>query len=119
MPLPQLPWLKAGVWGAVIGSAGTMIVGFSWLGWTLGSTAERMAVERTNSAVVVALTPSCVARFMQQPGAPMKLVEFQKMDTWKHSEFIEAGGFATARGSKEPTSGLASACAQELLKIKA
>jgi len=115
----QQPWFKPAAWGVVIGAVGTMIVGFSWLGWTLGSTAERMAVERTNSAVVVALTSSCVARFMQQPGASAKLVEFQKLDTWKQPEFIEAGGWATSRGDKAPPSGLASACAQELTKIKA
>src|SRR6516164_6477818 len=60
----QAPWFKPAAWGVVVGAIGTMIIGFSWLGWTLGSTAERLAVERANSAVVVALTPSCVARFM-------------------------------------------------------
>jgi len=96
-----------------------MIIGFSWLGWTLGSTAERMAVERTNSAVVAALTPSCVASFMRQPGAAVKLAEFQKIDSWKQAEFIEAGGWATPRGEKTPNSGVAEACAAQLAKVKA
>ena len=115
----QIPWLKQAAWGVVIGSVGTMIVGFSWLGWTLGSTAERMAVERANSALVVALTPSCVARFMGQPGAALKLAEFQKIDSWKQADFIEAGGWATPRGEKTPNSGVANACAAELVKAKA
>ena len=115
----HLPWLKPAAWGVVIGAVGTMIVGFSWLGWTLGSTAERMAVERTNSALVVALTPSCVARFMQQPKAAEKLAEFQKIESWKQREFIEAGGWATSRGEKAPHSGVANACAEELAKTKA
>lgn len=115
----QVPWLKAAVWGVVVGSVGTMIIGFSWLGWTLGSTAERMAVERTNSAVVAALTPSCVARFMGQPSAALKLAELQKIDSWKQAEFIEAGGWATPRGEKTPNSGVANACAAELAKTKA
>jgi hypothetical protein len=114
----QMPWFKPAAWGLVIGAIGTMIVGFSWLGWTLGSTAERMAVERTNSAVIVALTPSCVARFMQQPGAGAKLTEFQKIESWKQREFIEAGGWATPRGGKAPNSGVATACAEELAKTK-
>jgi hypothetical protein len=84
----------------VLGAVGTLIIGFSWLGWTLGSTAERMALERANSAVVVALTPSCVARFMQQPNAVVKLAEFQKVESWKQREFIETGGWATSRGEK-------------------
>jgi hypothetical protein len=115
----RFPWLKPALWGVVIGAVGTMIVGFSWLGWTLGSTAERIATDRTNAAVVAALTPSCVARFMQQPSAAMKLAEFQKIDSWKQREFIESGGWATTRGEKSPNSQLANACAEELAKTKA
>ena len=111
-------WFKPAAWGVVVGAIGTMIIGFSWLGWTLGSTAERMAVERTNSALVVALTPSCVAKFMQQPGAAAKLAEFQKIESWRQREFIEAGGWATPRGDKMPNSGVATACAEELAKSK-
>jgi hypothetical protein len=114
----QAPWFKPAAWGVVVGAIGAMIIGFSWLGWTLGSTAERMAVERTNSALVVALTPSCVARFLQQPGAAAKLAEFQKIESWKQREFIEAGGWATPRGDKMPNSGVATACAEELAKTK-
>jgi len=114
----QAPWFKPAAWGVVVGAIGTMIIGFSWLGWTLSSTAERMAVERTNSALVVALTPSCVAKFMQQPGAAAKLAEFQKIESWKQREFIEAGGWATPRGDKMPNSGVATACAEELAKSK-
>ena len=46
----QAPWVKPAAWGVVVGAIGTMILGFSQLGWTLGGTAERLAVERTNAA---------------------------------------------------------------------
>lgn len=114
----QVPWFKPAAWGVVVGAVGTMIIGFSWLGWTLGSTAERMAAERSNSAVIGALTPACVARFMQQPNAAAKLVEFQKIESWKQREFIETGGWVTSRGDKTPHSGVANACAEELAKTK-
>jgi hypothetical protein len=114
----QAPWFKPAAWGVVVGAVGSMIIGFSWLGWTLGSTAERMAQERSNAAVVVALTPACVARFMQQPTSAVKLAEFQKVDSWKQREFIEAGGWATQRGDKAPNSLVATACAEELAKAK-
>jgi Na+/proline symporter len=114
----QAPWFRPAAWGAVLGSIATMFVGFAWLGWTLGSTAERMATERTDAAVVVALTPSCVATFMQQPGAATKLAEFQKVESWKQREFIEAGGWATSGGDKTPHAGVATACAEALAKIK-
>jgi hypothetical protein len=115
----HIPWLKPAVWGVIVGAIAIMIVGFSWMGWVLGSTAERMAAERTNSAVVLALTPSCVASFMRQPNLPTKLAEFQKFDSWKQRQFVEEGGWATPRGDKTPNSGLATACAEELVKTKA
>lgn len=114
----HIPWFKPAAWGVIVGSIATMVVGFAWLDWTLGSTAERMAAERTNAAVVVALTPACVTTFMQQPGAAAKLAEFQKIESWRQREFIEAGGWATPRGDKAPHAGLATACAEELAKTK-
>ena len=114
----QVPWFKPAAWGAIVGVVGIMIIGFSWLGWTLGSTAERMAADRANSAVIAALTPSCVARFMEQPSAAAKLTEFRKVESWKQREFIEAGGWATPRGGKTPNTGVATACAEELAKLK-
>jgi aminoglycoside phosphotransferase (APT) family kinase protein len=114
----QAPWLRPAVWGAIIGAVITMILGFSWMGWVLGGTAERMAQERANAAVVVALTPSCVARFMQQPDAALKLKELQAVDSWKQRDFVETGGWATSRGDKAPNSDVASACAEQLVKAK-
>jgi len=114
----QAPWLKPLLWGVVLGSIVTMIGGFGWMGWTLGGTAERMATDRANGAVVVALTPACVARFMQQPNAAGKLKELQTIDSWKQREFVEAGGWATPTGDKAPNSELANACAERLLKTQ-
>src|SRR5262245_19705343 len=114
----QAAWLKPAAWGATVGAVSTMIVGFSWLGWVLGSTAERMAVQRADSAVITALTPTCVAKFMQQPNAAAKLVEFRKVESWKQRQFVEDGGWATVGGAKDPNSGLANACAEELLRAK-
>lgn len=116
----QAPWLKPAIWGVVLGSAATMIAGFSWGGWTTGGTAERMAAERSSSTLVLALTPSCVASFMHQPGGTAKLAEFKKIDSsWGQRQFIEKGGWATPEGAKEPNSGLATSCAEALLKAKA
>ena len=112
----QAPWLKPAVWGGIVGAVVTMMVGFSWMGWVLGGTAERMAVERANAAMIVALTPSCVASFMQQPNAAVKLAEFRKIESWKQRQFVEDGGWATPRGDKTPHSGVANACAEELMK---
>jgi len=60
------PSLKPGIWGAVIGAVAITVVGFSWLGWTSGSTAEQMAADRAQTAVVGVLAPICVEKFQHQ-----------------------------------------------------
>jgi hypothetical protein len=104
--------------GVAVGAVLTMVIGFSWLGWTLESTAKRMAQTQAHSAVVAALAPICVERFMKQPDAPAKLVTFRETDSWKRREFIEGGGWATMPGSKWPDSSVANACAEELTTAK-
>lgn len=116
MRVPQ--WVKPGVWGAVIGAVAMMIIGFSWWGWTLSSTAEQMAQERANVAVVALLTPICVESFMKQPDATTKLTELQQTASWRQTEFVEKGGWATAAGSTTPLPVVAKACAERLVKTK-
>ena len=48
-------WLKPGIIGAVFGGIATMIVGFDYGGWYLGSSAETLAQKRSTAAVVEAL----------------------------------------------------------------
>jgi hypothetical protein len=110
------PSLKPGIWGAVIGAAAISVLGFSTFGWTLGGTAERLARERAQIAVVDALTPICVERFHQQTDASAKLTEFNKTPTWKRRSIIEEGGWATVPGTNTPNSAVASACAERLAR---
>jgi hypothetical protein len=108
------PSLKPGIWGAVIGAAVVSALGFSVFGWTLHATAERMARERAQTAVVEALAPICVERFRQQPDAPAKLKEFAKAMTWDQRSIIEKGGWATIPGADAPNTAVATACAERL-----
>lgn len=116
MRVPQ--WIKPGVWGAVIGAVAIMIIGFSWWGWTLSDTAERMAKERVSAAVVALLTPICVDSFMKQPDAVAKLTELHQTTAWRQTEFVEKGGWATTAGSTTPHSAVAKACADQLVRTK-
>jgi len=116
MHVPQ--WLKPGFWGIVVGALGIMIIGFSWGGWVLGSTAESMAKERADGAVTAVLVPICVERFMGQAEAAAKLAEFQRSAGWQQSQLIEKGGWATATGSKDPNAAVARVCAQQLANSK-
>ena len=115
----QMPvWIKPGVWGAIVGSVVTMIIGFSMMGWTLNSTAQKVAQERTDSAVTAALTPFCVQSFMKQSDATTQLTGLRDTDSWKRQEVVEKGGWATMPGDKGPAPGVASACADALVKTK-
>ena len=43
--------------GAAVGALATIVIGFTWGGWSLGSTADKMAREQSKLAVVTALAP--------------------------------------------------------------
>ena len=84
-------------------------------GWTLGSTAERMATQRAQTAVVGVLAPICVEKFQHQADAATILIEFNKVSSWNRRSVIEEeGGWATMPGSDTPNSAVASACAEKL-----
>ena len=112
--MKKYPSLKPGIWGAVIGAAAISVVGFSTFGWMLGSTAERMATERAQTAVVGVLAPICVEKFQHQADASAKLIEFNKVSSWNRRSVIEKGGWATMPGTDTPNSAVASACAERL-----
>jgi hypothetical protein len=81
------------------------------MGWNLGHTTKRLVAEGSESAVVAALTPFCVANYMKQPDAAKQL-GLLRADTSSYTQrdLIEKAGFATMPGNKEPSSGLATAC---------
>jgi hypothetical protein len=60
--------------GAFLGAVATMLVGFVWGGWTLGSTSSKMAVVAADAARMEVLAPICVAHFNAIDGA---LARFQ------------------------------------------
>jgi len=111
------PEIKPALWGAVAGAVAITIVGFGALGWTLGSTADLMATNRAEAAVVDALTPVCVAKFEAQADASISLAELKRISTsWGRRSFITKGGWATTAGSSTPNADVATACAEKLGK---
>lgn len=107
------PGLKPTLWGAAAGAVAISVVGFSSMGWMLGSTAERMASERAENAVVNVLTPICVEKFQGQADLAAK-VEFKKATSWDQRALIEKGGWATTPGTEKANSAVARACAEKL-----
>lgn len=106
--------LTPNLWSAVAGAVAISIIGFSVLGWTLGSTAEQMAAQRADAAVVNVLTPICVQNFRQQTDSATKLIEFKKAASWDQWILIEKGGWAKMPGAENTNSAVVSACAEKL-----
>ncbi len=112
--------LKRLVQGAFIGFVATVVIGFKWGGWTLGSTVEKVAKEQADTAVVAALAPICVDQFRQAANAAANLGELNKMSySWDRGTFVEKGGWAIMPGSGTADSAVAKACAETLGSLKA
>jgi hypothetical protein len=95
--------------GAVAGGIATIVVGFYWGGWSLGSTADKMANERSERAVVAALAPVCAANFRALPDAEAKKAALSKVAPWnRRDEFPKE--FVTLPGESSPNSALVDAC---------
>jgi len=103
--------------GAAVGAVATMIVGFNWGGWSLSSTADKMAKERSDVAVVAALAPVCADKFRALPDAEAKKVALSKVDTWKRADEFPKE-FVTLPGESYPSSALVNACSTLLLAPK-
>jgi hypothetical protein len=101
--------LKRLLQGAVAGAIATIFVGFNWGGWSLGSTADKMAKEQSDLAVVAALAPVCADKFRAQPDAAAKTVALSKVDPWKREEEFPKE-FVTLPSETSPSSALVKAC---------
>ena len=109
--------LKRLLQGAAAGAVATMIVGFSWGGWTVGSTADKMAKERSELAVVAALAPVCADKFRALPDFAAKKVTLSNVDAWRRREEFPKE-FVTLPGESYPSSALVDACSALLLAPK-
>ena len=97
--------------GTIFGAILSMVVGFNWAGWTLGSTSTRMAEKQTTEAVVGSLAPICVSNFQASEEAETNLVTLADLSSYKRAGYIKDGGWDVLPGSDKATDGVAKACA--------
>jgi hypothetical protein len=110
-----MKWFKAGAWGFVVGSIVTMIVGFSWGGWTTGGT----AIERANAAVIAALVPVCIEKSKADPARAKKLGALRALtSSYQQRDAVLEGGWATV-GTAAANRDVAEACASKLVEVAA
>jgi hypothetical protein len=115
-------------WSCAGSVALTMVVGFSWGGWTTGGSAQEMADKAVADARQELAAVVCVERFMAASDAGVQLTALQEItSSYAQSKFVEEGGWAmivpassTAdRKSSTDDRKAAGLCADELAKREA
>lgn len=103
--------------GAAAGAVATIVIGFYWGGWVLGSTAQKQISEAEQASVVRVLAPICADRFQRSADVNANLEALKKADSWKRDELIEKAGWTKFPGS-EPDRRVAEACVTLLSPAK-
>jgi len=119
MAIPS--WVKPGAWGVALGALAWWAVLSLGFGWMSPGAAKNLADNQTQTAVVSAATPYCVARFEQQANAVASWQALKKSgDDYDEGDYISKGGWATVPGQEpdsDTTSAIANACATKLLAL--
>jgi hypothetical protein len=89
--------LKRLLQGAAAGAVATMIIGFNWGGWTLGSTAEKQVKDAEQASIVRVLAPICADKFQHSADAGTNLEALKKTDSWNRDQLIEKGNVSRFR----------------------
>ena len=101
--------------GLVVGAVATMVIGFNWGGWALGSTVDKRVETASQAATVEALAPICADRFNQAAKTDHTLVAaLGAVDSWQRDTYMMKNGWATFSGKPEPSRIVADACAKLL-----
>jgi hypothetical protein len=103
--------------GAAAGAIATLVIGFYWGGWVLGSTHEKQVRSSEQAGIVRVLAPICADRFQRAADADVNLAALKKADSWNRNELIEKAGWTSFPGSK-PDRDVASACVTLLNQVK-
>ena len=115
--------VKPGLWGAAAGAIAMAIVGFSYLGWTTEATAQKLAQDTADTAVVIGA--GAVLRHQGRGRSqPATLTKFQaEQSSYSRSDIVMKAGWATLGGQavdgKTGSDALARACAEKLHVVKA
>jgi hypothetical protein len=109
--------IQISVVSAIAGAIVLAIVGFSWGGWVTGGTAQDMADEKAENAVIDRLVPICVSQYSKDPEKDVKLKELKDTNGWQKGEFVEKQGWATLPGEENPNRKVAEECANRIMAL--
>ena len=111
----QLPFVLGVVAGAII----SVWTGFDAMGWKTASASETLVKRGADAAVVAAYAGVCSAQFKNGgKDYDTRLAALQKTERYSRGDVVAKSGFASMTGEKEPTQGVAQACADLLIPEK-
>ena len=115
----QVNWEKIipGFWGAIGGAIALSIIGFAWGGWVTGGSAQKMAEEMAEDAVVGRLASICVEQYELDSEKNQKLKELKEENSWNRREYLEKQGWSTMPGEKYPDSKVAEMCTDMIIQL--
>jgi hypothetical protein len=95
----------------------TMIIGFTWGGWTTAGSAAERAEEAAEQAVAQLAADICVNRYLASPDVRTHLTAFNEESVYRRDGLIEDGGWVTFAGMEDPVDGAAELCADQLAEV--
>jgi hypothetical protein len=102
-------------WSCAGSIVATIVVGFAWGGWVMGTTAERMASDAAGAARAQLAATAYVTLFNQGPDVVAQLATLNNASSYQRSEMIAKGGWVTMPGSTDPIRGAADICVERLM----
>lgn len=111
-------FIKPAAWGLAIGVAATLFIGIQ-TGWMLtASTARQKAGQAVETAVVKDLTPICVANFQNDPNRKADLADLKAKESWNRSDFVQSKGWSVMPGGQAADGEVATACAEQIVRLE-
>lgn len=102
--------------GAAAGAA-VLAIGIFWSGIAVTSgSAEEMAQDQAEAAVVEQLAPICLAQFSMAENQSQLRLDLEAKNSWDWAKFVKTNGWATMPGSDSPRDDIARACAELIMK---
>ena len=105
-------------WSCAGCAVATIVVGFTWGGWTTGGTARSMAREAALGSRNELAAAVCVDRFKAAADGPAQLVALKALQGWDRGSFVEKGGWAAMPDKVDPGDGTARLCGDKLAALE-
>jgi hypothetical protein len=105
-------------WSCAGCAVATIVVGFTWGGWTTGGTARSAAREAALGSRNELAAAVCVDRFKAAADGPAQLVALKALGSWDRGPFVEKGGWAAMPDKVAPGDGTARLCGEKLAALE-